>query len=77
MAVCNIAPPAETNAYHAGCLESAPHPLSGAYDCAPSSLYHELTTDRPSSFVEQNLMRHTAYLSFIQPEAGGSEVCES
>ena len=75
MAVCNIAPPAETNAYENGCLEIAPHDLTGAYECASGQVYDETTTDKPSSFVEQNLMRHTAYLSFIQPGAGGSEVC--
>jgi len=68
LAVCNIAPPAETNAYENGCLEIAPHDLTGAYECASGQVYDETTTDN------KNLMRHTAYLAFRQP-SGDFEVC--
>ena len=73
LAVCNILPYAETNALFAGCLETATYGSQSAdHHCAVANPHMSITTST-SSNLEKNLMRHTAYLSFPQPD-GGSEV---
>ena len=70
LAVCNILPYAETNALFAGCLETATYGSQSAdLHCAVANPNMSVTT----SDIDQNLMQHTAYLSFPQPD-GGTEV---